>query len=600
MQDDTSGEGGYCLAQAPENYSDEELGYATVGAPSCPRPRLPSPRSSPGPQHTPSQPHSSTPSHLHGSTQHIPSQPHGSTQGTTSVPHSSTKYTPSHSHRVRAHSHTQHSTSRPTSRQILSTSDLPSVTSALSVHSDSTSVSFGLSPPHKIHQSAVPQATNPPSSLPQNRKSKQPKIYEKLYEEVFSPLSDQGGVNRVEGVEPLYTKVKKSKKSVKDHNTVNYSYVQHCQGCSTTNRMYHTLEPPSTPHSEGSPQPRPQSSQSARKKLFKGQPQMMKQKSFSVDNLVQNSRHENERHTLQCVDGDYRDEENSVSSLFEGEGEIPEEYKVPFLSNSLNLPSQHHSEANKQSRTHRRRRKSTSSIIDGSGIQTIPLASLQRAQVVQPNFIQQQGNVYVFSEQLPDGRLQYYSATPVQGLQSPQLHHPHIPTQHPPTPTSHPHTPNATVSHNLTESGYLSSPPISSVTSIQQPPESVLISNANNGTSTLITPIADPTVAQDATQINTPESPLLESIPQDISPASSPVRTHVKPPTNKYKHLLAQFESREIDIKARNTRLVALNKKLNMEIATLEKKIEDLSKYIIQYSISICQSTCKYDTGNIL
>ncbi len=584
-----TGEGIYSLAEAPEYYSDVEPGYATVGAPSHPRHRLPSPRSTPGTKHTPSpHPHSSTPG-----TKHTPPHPHSSTPGTKhtpSHPHSSTQDSASHPHssrHVRTLPHSQASR-RPTSKRILSTSDLPSVSSALSILSNSTS--YGLSPPHTSHEQVLQTNTTSasPSVLPQNGRSKQrakqrpsEKVYEQFYQEVFSPLSDQEGAKSTEGAEALYTKVKKPKKesATNREDIVNYSYVQHCQGCSAGDRVYHTLEPTTPQHSDGSPHSQPQSSKSARKKLFQDQPQM-KHKSRSVDNLMRNSHHTQKQYTQQCVDCSYEDE-HSFSSSFEitqeSEDEIPQNYDTPILSNSLNLASHRRSPTIKPPHAHRKRRKSTGNIIDGPEIRAFPLAALQTAQVVhQPNL---QGNVYVFSEQLPDGRLQYYSATPVQDVQSPRLH----------TLTSRPHTPNTMVSHNLTESGYFSNaiPP----TSVAQKPSSgsVLMSSTNGGASTIITPIVDPTTTAQNTIINPPaESPILETVPQDIAPITSPARMRLKPPPNKYKHLLAQFESREIDIKARNSRLLALNNKLNMEISTLEKKVEDISEFIRQSLVCTC------------
>ncbi len=585
-------EGAYSLAGIHSDYSDGDdgQGYATVRTTSFNRPRLSSPK--------------------HTLVTTLP----------LSQPHSSTQVTPTHLPPTIA-----------PPKRTLSSSDLPSVTSALSTNSNSTNNSYGLAPP-------PPSRATPDNVPPIHSRQSHNTSYE------TRPTSHRKSAKQ--HVEVLYTEVKKPKKSSKNKETVAYSYVQH----SRQPNVYHTLEPP-TPHNEASPT-LSQNSQSTRKKIHTNRGQS-KRKSCSFDNLTGNSKHVNNKQKLpqqrhhsasQYGNDAYTTSAEESSSPIESylqSDEISHDYhqrRHTDLSSSLNLPK-HRPPASHTHRQSRQRRKSTGTLIDDP--RTVP--------IIQPNFIQQQGNVYVFSEQLPDGRIQYYSATPVQAHTStpPPASHPppHTPTlppaSHPPphtptpppashplphTPTpppaSHPHTP--TLSHpytqhtrhnssNLAESGYFSNHVLATgPTKPQSTSESVVISSVDGGGSTLITPIPNPTnEPQQCTHndLASTQAKLLQSSLDSAKETSSPFLLHAslskgeermiiddRGSPNTHAHLVAEYKSREEYFKARNTELEALNKEMKRDNFTLKNRLDDLTtqsgKCLVLYNILECVSTC--------
>ena len=490
-----------------------------------------------------------------------------------------------------------HPTQAPSPKRTLSSSDLPSVTSALSIHSDSTNISYGLSPslPSRtthdnatpLHSSEIPAYQTRPNRRSPHKKSVQIEVHRE-------PDAEQH-------VEALYTKVKKPKKSSKEK-----SYVPN----SRQPNVYHTLEPPTphgqdnTPHGQdNTPHGQDNTPQSHKYKSTRNKRHsngQSKRKSRSFDNLTTSSKHVHstqehpqQRHHSASQYGHQAyptlpdESSSSVESYLQSDEEMSHDYHQPRqidLSTSLQLPN-HHPPTSQH--THRQRRKSTGTLIDDPRTETLP--------IIQPNFIQQQGNVYVFSEQLPDGRVQYYSATPV------QAHPPHSPTpppaSHPHTPT-HPHPPPRHTRHNspnLAESGYFSTNVLATgPTKPQLNTESIVISSAD-GASTLITPIATSTKEQCTHnhQAST-QAKLLESSLNSAKATSSPF-LHATPRSiddrDSPTELIAEYKSRETDFKARNMELEALNKEMKRENSTLKKRIDDITTqsgtylYIVQYLI---------------
>ena len=555
------GVGTYSLAGPSEEFSDdcEEPGYARVRTSSFNRPRFSSPQ------------HTST----------YPPPPH---------PTSSTPITKTQTSQSSKPNHVIHPVMKSPLEVVRSASDLPSVSSALSIHSDSSDNSYGLSP-------APPTNQQSPGPLRSAKTERDPHI-----EPPTKRQSDLRASELTEEKEALYTKVIKPKK--KSRGKKKREYDQETNWTSNGRRAPHVSHSPqpTTAHRLQDESPElPSHSRQVRKQLFSDRP---KHKSHSTENTGRSSRSSSHsqkmkeaasHHTprdVEYVDQDYlpSDEESSTSldNYLQHDGETSPDAQYPiksqqmrkdWMSHSMELPS-HRPPASPHSRSsregHPRRRQSTGTVINHTDIRPASSSPLVQSPglyvdppVLQPSFVQRQGNVYVFSEQLPDGRVQYYSATPVQmpathsypqSHTPPSINRPHseTPTPHTPqavsrphseTPTPHtpqavsrphsqtptPHTPPL-INHpqqgtnlvdgphpvlkttrNLTESGYFSNNTLAGHTQstpYQQQSGSVLISTVQpeggSTSSTLITPIE---------LHSTPRQPQEESVETETGPS---------------------------------------------------------------------------------